>query len=284
MLNLKQLSKDYNVSQIHLGEIMGVSQSAVSLMMRGTQKIKYEHIEALIDKFGKETIDAYTVPDTPRRLRTQRTEAEVTIFQPDEVEEVKAEVAEEITECNAVIPYINKELVQRRDADIRAIVLNDSEELEHKKVHSFFSNVNYIQKVITAAMMPLFQPGDLLFVKFLPDNAKLISGAIYLLDTKTYGAMVRQVYVDGDTFRLHSMNPEFEELIVKRSEVFSISLVDKMLRSDFNMPSEIPDYIQMFQAKEKQTDELINELRKQNERMEAERARQDKLIEKLLDR
>ena len=54
MLNLKQLSKDYNVSQIHLGEIMGVSQSAVSLMMRGTQKIKYEHIEALIDKFGKE--------------------------------------------------------------------------------------------------------------------------------------------------------------------------------------------------------------------------------------
>ena len=284
MLELRALAQDLGISQTKIGEIMGVGQSAVSFMMRGAMQIKEEHIEALIDKFGKETIDAYTVPDTPRRLRTQRTEAEVTIFQPDEVEEIKAEVAEEITECNAVIPYINKELVQRRDADIRAIVLNDSEELEHKKVHSFFANVNYIQKVITAAMMPLFQPGDLLFVKFLPDNAKLISGAIYLLDTKTYGAMVRQVYVDGDTFRLHSMNPEFEELIVKRSEVFSISLVDKMLRSDFNMPSEIPDYIQMFQAKEKQTDELINELRKQNERMEAERARQDKLVEKLLER
>lgn len=284
MLELRALAQDLGISQTEIGEIMGVGQSAVSFMMRGAMRIKEEHIEALIDKFGKETIDAYTVPDKPRRLRTQRTEAEVTILQPDEVEEVKAEVVEEITECNAVIPYINKELVQSRNADIRQLVLNGSEELEHKRVHSFFSNVNYIQKVITAAMMPLFQPGDLLFVKFLPDNAKLISGAIYLLDTKTYGAMVRQVYVDGDTFRLHSMNPEFEELIVKRSEVFSISLVDKMLRSDFNMPSEIPDYIQMFQAKEKQTDELINELRKQNERMEAERARQDKLVEKLLER
>lgn len=118
MLELRALAQDLGISQTEIGEIMGVGQSAVSFMMRGAMRIKEEHIEALIDKFGKETIDAYTVPDKPRRLRTQRTEAEVTIFQPDEVEEIKAEVVEDL---QSVPINIYMEDMRKKDAEIYAL-------------------------------------------------------------------------------------------------------------------------------------------------------------------
>lgn len=283
MLQLKHLAKDYNVSQTKLGEIMGASQSAVSNMMRGTQKIKYEHLEALIAEFGKETIDAYTVPDTPRILQTQRTEAEVTIFQPDEVEEIRAEVAEEIIEAET-IPYVTKDQVQARNVNIRKLIKDNPDNLHRRTLSDLFGEVDYIQRVITAEMDPLFHSGDFLFIRFLPDEAKLVSGAIYIMDTRTYGTMVRQVYVDGETYLLKALNPEYEELRVQRQDIYSVGLVVNMLRSDFNIPPASADYNTLIAEKDKQINELIAELRKANERMEAERARQDKLIEKLLER
>lgn len=279
MLLLKKLAQDKGLSQTQLGEIMGVSQGAVSLMMRLAQDIKLEHYEALIAHFGKETIDAYTVPDTPRQIPTQVTEAEVTFYEPKVVEEVK----EEIIEAEA-IPYVTKDQVQARNVNIRKLIKDDPDTLHRRTLSDLFGEVDYIQRVITAEMEPLFHSGDFLFIRFLPDDAKLVSGAIYIMDTRTYGTMVRQVYVDGETYLLKALNPEYEELRVQRKDIYSVGLVVNMVRSDFNVPPAPADLNAIIEQKNMQINELIAELRKTNERMDAERARQDKLIERLLER
>jgi SOS-response transcriptional repressor LexA len=279
MLKLRNLAQDYEVSQKELGEIMGLPQSQVSNMMQGYRKIKNEHINALIAHFGKEVIDAYTVSDTPRQIPAQVTEAEVTFYEPKVVEEIK----EDILEAEA-IPYVTKDQVQARNVNIRKLIKDDPDTLHRRTLSDLFGEVDYIQRVITAEMDPLFHSGDFLFIRFLPDDAKLVSGAIYIMDTRTYGTMVRQVYVDGETYLLKALNPEYEELRVQRKDIYSVGLVVNMVRSDFNVPPASADLNAIIEQKNMQINELIAELRKANERMDAERARQDKLIERLLER
>lgn len=279
MLCIKELMTDKGVTQLQMGEILGMKQPSVSLLVRGGLAMKVEHIDKLIAHFGKETIDAYTVPDTPRQIPTQVTEAEVTFYEPKVVEEVK----EEIIEAEA-IPYVTKDQVQARNVNIRKLIKDDPDTLHRRTLSDLFGEVDYIQRVITAEMEPLFHSGDFLFIRFLPDDAKLVSGAIYIMDTRTYGTMVRQVYVDGETYLLKALNPEYEELRVQRKDIYSVGLVVNMVRSDFNVPPASADLNAIIEQKNMQINELIAELRKANERMDAERARQDKLIEKLLER
>jgi len=199
---------------------------------------------------------------------------------------------EECELCPAKLPYVKGELVQSRDVNIRELIQNDPHKLEYRSMKQMIGNPDYVQKVITEAMMPTFQPGDLLFIQFLPANAKIISGAIYLVDTTLYGAMVRQVFVEEDCYVLHSKNPEYKELTIVKKDIYSFALVLHSLRSDFKISSTVPDAISVFKRREDQLERLLTmneeamaEIRLQNERMAEERRRyderQDKLIEML---
>ena len=186
--------------------------------------------------------------------------------------------------CGNRLPYVKTEIVQDNDLSIKKLVLQKSHKLIQKTLLELIgNNVDYTQRVITSAMAPLFQPGDLLFVRFLPDNATPISGAIYLLDTKKHGAMVRQVYLQDGKYILHPINPDYLEIQLLPEDIFSIGLVVRSLRSDFNMPPGESDLRTTIQNKDKQMEQvlesnaqLINEMIKQNERM-------GKIVDKLVN-
>lgn len=191
MVDLKRLAFDKSLTQSALGYILQIPQPEVSKLINGRRDMTQAHLDLLSAHFGADVIAHYIIDDDAmdkyRKLRGKTVDA--TIIPAEIVEGIRDDVYNEhCPDCKAAVPYVSKDLVQSRNADIREMVLQQSPELQFKLIHELFANANYIQKVITSAMMPLFQPGDLLFVKFLPDNAKLISGAIYLLDTKTYGA------------------------------------------------------------------------------------------------
>ncbi len=315
MIDLKKLAFDNNLKQKDLGDILGLDQSQVSLMVNGRRDITPAHIDMLVAHFGGDVIEKYTVPDEVteifRNPTMRRTAA--TIIPAEVVDEIVGEHstmqrcgdtrALSIEECNelcpARLPYVKGEIVQSRDVDIRHLIESEPQKLEFRTMRQMIGNPNYVQKVITAAMMPLFQPGDMLFVQFLPEDAKIISGAIYLVDTRVYGAMVRQVYLeDNDVYTLHSLNPDFKELHLRRDEIYSISLVVRSLRSDFNMPKVAPDTAEAYKRRDEQIEQLLSmhrdamtEIRTQNERMAEERRRQDEerkaerdRLDKLIDR
>lgn len=298
MFDLKKFAEDAHLSQKEIGEIIGVEQPVVSGMMAGKRYVRMSHIEKLREVYG-DIVTQYTTEKTifPATMQSYPTSEAPQGQQLNDViipteDACVIEEGQCVVHCPAKLPYVKGELVQSRNVNIRQLVEEQSESLEFRSLRQLLGGeVDYFQKVITAAMMPLFQPGDLLFIRFLPEDAKLISGAIYLVDSKAYGAMVRQVYVDGEVLRLHSLNTDFVELVVHRDEVYGMGLVVRSMRSDFNMPSTLPDIQSMFKEREVQMqrmleaqDKLICEITEQNKRLERERERQDKLIERLIDR
>lgn len=322
MTDFQRFIKVNKLKQTQVAEYLGTSPQYVNQVANGKCALSDDKYELLAKsswdtsmltfpsyiKVPASVMSPYT-PDDTAAIRSQRSiieDAEI-IGEHSTMQRCGDTRAVSIEECNelcpAKLPYVKGEIVQSRDVDIRQLIESEPQKLEYRTMRQMIGNPNYVQKVITAAMMPLFQPGDMLFVQFLPDDAKIISGAIYLVDTRVYGAMVRQVYLeDDDVYTLHSLNPDFKELHLRRDEIYSISLVVRSLRSDFNMPKAAPDTTEAYKRRDEQIEQLLSmhrdamtEIRTQNERMAEERRRQDaeraaerirhdKLIERILNR
>jgi SOS-response transcriptional repressor LexA len=186
----------------------------------------------------------------------------------NDVEEVDAEV----------IPYVDTALARKRNFNIAKAINNDSELLKQRTLDELFAPISFIIKMHDNSMSDEIRQGDLLFVKFIPKDANIISGKIYLIDTNSYGTLVRQVYVNEDSFTLHAFNPSYEDIIITRDDIFNFCIVEHSLRSSFLIPDNTISTIAAESAK--QVSMLIAEAKEQSKRLDQERARQDKLLEK----
>lgn len=65
MIDIRTLIFDKKLNQRTLAQIIGCQQSEVSLFANRKRVMSDEQVQALISHFGKETIDAYTIPDNP---------------------------------------------------------------------------------------------------------------------------------------------------------------------------------------------------------------------------
>lgn len=186
----------------------------------------------------------------------------------NDVEEVDAEV----------IPYVDTALARKRNFNIAKAINNDSELLKQRTLDELFAPISFIIKMYDNSMTDEIRQGDMLFVKFIPKDANIISGKIYLIDTNSYGTLVRQVYVNEDSFTLHAFNPSYEDIIITRDDIFNFCIVEHSLRSSFLIPDNTISTIAAESAK--QVSMLIAEAKEQSKRLDQERARQDKLLEK----
>ncbi|MBR3912577.1 MAG: LexA family transcriptional regulator, partial [Alistipes sp.] len=251
MVNIKGIITDFNLTQTDIAKIMGEPQSVISTLANGKRKQTRQHIDALIAHFGQEVIDKYTLPADAYEPKVR--DAKVTIIDSEIIEEAKELGREEVRKqmgsdvlaiqcenahkgkCPATMPFVSNDIVQSRDIDIRNLVEKSPNELEQFTLSKVFKGVDYIQKVITEAMEPYYFPGDYLLVHFMPAQGDILSGATYLVDTKVYGAMLRKVYVCENGYTLKPHNPEFDEVFISRENVYSISIVVSMFRTNTNL-------------------------------------------------
>lgn len=276
MVNFKKLMFDKGLNQNDLAQIWGVSQSLVSKVIRGERNVPERYISALVEKFGPDVINKYTVSDV---------EVEVTHTTGD---------TDNIGEIMPV-PFIDKATAASPDVSIRDLVEEKAHTLEEFPFYKMVQGVDYIQTVITMAMAPRYLPGDYLFIRFR--NGQILSGKIYLVDTRLYGTMLRYVYIEGDGYRLKALNPEFKDVYVNNEDVYSISSVVLSVNTNTSLSSEI-NLAEMVKRRDEEVQavtstlntsinnvaELITELRKQNERLEVERERSNTYIDKLLNK
>ena len=101
MIDIRTLIFDNRLNQRTLAQIIGCQQSEVSLFANRKRVMNDEQVNALIEHFGKETIDAYTIPDDP--IGPKKQEATVTIFDTEVIEEIKEEVKEEVLKTTVVL-------------------------------------------------------------------------------------------------------------------------------------------------------------------------------------
>lgn len=254
---VKAIIDYYSLTQRKFAEIVDTAQMNISSLFSRGSKPSCELLSKILVAFPQ--IDA-------RWLLT----GEGKMIKEEENVQVVSVESEEL-------PYITNDIVQSRNIDIRDLLESNSERVLRRSLTDLIgTDVDYVQRVITSAMAPLFMPGDMLFIRFLPVDANLISGAIYLIDTKSYGAMVRQIYVEKDRYVLHSLNSDYTELCISRENIYSIGIVVKSLRADFNLPHDTHTSKEQMDKILDSNAKLIDELIKQNERS-------DKLINKIIN-
>lgn len=302
MLDIRRLLFDKGLSQRDLAELIGEHQSALSLLIQGKRNWLPRHTKALIEHFGEDVINSYTIPD--ENFKPQGKEATVTILTPEVVEDIKTEARDELRQEGDVIlsvPFVDKAIASSPDLNVRDLVQEKGHTFEEFPFYKMVKGVDYIQTVITMAMAPRYLPGDYLFIRFR--NGQVLSGKIYLVDTRIYGTMLRYVYIEDGGYTLKALNPEFKDVFVKNEDVYSISSVMLSVNTNTSLTSEV-NLAELVKNRDKQIatlsashqdllqaqaqvlrsqQELIQEMRKQGERLDEERAWSKELTQKALN-
>lgn len=186
-----------------------------------------------------------------------------------------AEVIEEI-------PYASKDIVEAREIDLQKEVLSGSTLLGTTSLSQILQRFDYIQPVISGDMSPFFKLGDLVFLRFLPADAELVDGEVYSIDTVKWGGRLRRVKIEGDgCYRLTATNKGYDDILLRREDIRSVAIVVHLLRTgcspSYSLLNDFESQSRNMSQVLNQQDELIAEIRKQNERNE-------KLIDYIIDR
>lgn len=280
-LDFKQLMWDKGLTQTQLAEIMGVQQTVISRFLNAKREPLAHHISALEEHFGKETIEAYSLPSVPFTPSTQ--EATVTILNPEMVEELKGELIEEVR-----AEEIKKTIVLTADI-IRDPEINIKQELKAGHLDEYAKPTQDILPVHTAKaytycddMEPEIRAGEPVLVQLLPKGIAITPGQMYFIDLPS-GAIIRYIMrEDGGKLYLKARNNSYGDMTVDRNDVQSLWLVRFILRSPRSMTNNETMLADMIERKDGHlsdmldtNNKLIDELCKRNERT-------DKMMDELL--
>lgn len=182
-----------------------------------------------------------------------------------EGEMIKSEVVSEENnvEDAVIVPFIDRSSARERNLSVRKI-LNTDQSLKQIQVDELFDPVDFYKKMHDDSMSETIQQGDYLFIKLLPRDANLVNGSIYMIDSKSYGILIRKVFVlDADTFDLIPINETYGKITIKRDDIIDFGAVVHLLRSSFHVPNGTIQSIASESTK--QVSSLIDEICKQNE-------------------
>lgn len=268
-VNIKQLMWDKGLTQTQLADIMGVNQSVISKFVLGKREPLSHHLEKLIERFGEESVKSYYVHQDLANPHVQ--EATISIYDKDMVEEIKGEIIEEES-----IPMLPAEVSTEPEVDIRGYIEEYGSELERVNPSEMLKHADLVEKILHTSMLPTFQPDDKVFIRFIPDKAKIVDGNTYYIDSKTYPTLIRRVKFEGENkLRLIAQNRQFGDIIMDRGDILNIGTIVGLLRMNFgNQYDEIEAVrrkkdehlermMDMLERKEDQQSKLIDFITKQ---------------------
>lgn len=278
MIHLKRLMFDKGLNQTELGKILGIDQSQVSLMVNGRRDIKQEHIDILIAKFGKEAIDAYTMPNnvadifkTPRSRQIQ-----ATIIPAEIVEEIQGENVPSNAATIELPPVIPDRIAMKPNFDVLEW-LEGSDAAHSSPILELAERLRRARGVFQVpnnAMAPTLCQGEYVFLEPFADGQEFTDGDIYIIDTKHRGMMVYTLWDDGDYILAKPENTiKYGELRIPKTHV--IRLYNIIFHGSTHLPAApMIDYKQLIEQKQQ-----IKDLQ---ERLDKERERYDNLIDRYL--
>lgn len=268
MLQLKKFMFAKSLTQNKIAEIINEPQSVVSLLVNEKRLLLPRHMESLISYFGAEEIEKYSIPD--EEYFAQRQNAVATIVPAEVVEEIK----EEVVQAESV-PILSEDLSTATDIDIRSYIDENGDELERINPSQLLQQADLAERVMRTSMLPTFAPGDIIFIRFMKDKAKLIDGETYYFDLKSLPTMIRKVKIEGDRLRLIAQNPNFGDIVTTRADIVSVAKIVGLLRMTFtDFYSDIDEarkqketqISNMIESHATQVDSLIKEISKFSER------------------
>lgn len=272
-LNFKQLMFDKNINQVGLAEILGISQSSMSKIVKGERSLQEHHLDKLIEKFGKDVVNNYYNHqnlETPSKM-----ESTIMIYDSETLEEIKQEIEEAES-----FPVLPEDVSTSPNTDILKYVEENGAELETINPNQLLlgAKVDVAERIKRTSMLPTFQPEDAVFIRFIKDKMKIVDGETYYLDCKNRPTMIRLVKFEPDgKLRLIAKNSQYGDIVIERSDVINIGVVVALFRMTFG------DQYSEIEAIRRENDDMARKREAQMERMldmmQTQSEQQSKLID-----
>lgn len=240
-VDIEGLMLDTNTSPKDIAKIIGED---IEYLRRCNNKLYPRHILKLQDRFGDALIDKYAKYSNV----------------------VEAEIIESF-------PIVPEAVIAEPNTNIEEVIEEDGSELEAISPNLLLSNmkVNVAEQIKGTSMLPTFQPNDWVFIRFLKDKMKIVSGKTYYLNCQNRPTMIRRVKFEGeDKLRLIAKNSQYDDIVICRSDIINIGNVVALFRTTFgDQYSELETLRREKDAerekKDSQIDKMLEMLGKQNE-------------------
>lgn len=261
MIDIRTLIFDKRLNQRTLAQIIGCQQSEVSLFANRKRVMNDEQVNALIEHFGKETIDAYTITDDP--IAPIKQEATVTIYDAEVIEEIKEEIKEEVLKKTVVI---TPDVLSDPEIDIKAEYKDGNLDEYKKPIQDLLPDNHMTVYTYCDDMDPEICSGEPVLVQLLPAGIGIIAGRMYFIDLPSGGIIRYIAKEENGKLHLKARNRNYGDMIVDREEVQSLSLVKLILHTPRAMSEADKSATELLETKDKHLDRLLDQLEKGGER------------------
>ena len=248
-MNVRQIREKLKITQAALADMCGVTSRTIQNWENG-QTIP-ESMLRLLEKISAEG-ETVSCNSEPNAIPIYGVQANIDngTLQPHDPEPIPANAE--------IIPIVPSEVSGEMGIDIRKYVEKNADELDSIDPTKLLKNPDIAEQVAGTSMLPTFAPGDVVFIKFLPDKAKIIDGKTYYFDLKTLPTMIRKVkFEQGDRLRLVAKNPAFADITINRCDILNIGRVIGMFRQTFG--DQYDEIEEVRRRKDGQIDKLIDQ-------------------------
>ncbi len=232
-------------------DIATIIDEDIEYLRRCNNRLYPRHILKLQDRFGDTLIDKYT------KYRNV----------------VEAEIIESF-------PIVPEAVIAEPNTNIEEVIEEDGSELEAISPNLLLSNmkVNVAEQIKGTSMLPTFQPNDWVFIRFLKDKMKIVSGKTYYLNCKNRPTMIRRVKFEGeDKLRLIAKNSQYDDIVICRSDIINIGNVVALFRMTFG--DQYSELEELRREKDQEREKKDSQIDKMLEMMQAQGEQQSKLID-----
>ena len=265
--DLKRFAFDYNLSQAALGRILGIDQSAVSMMVNGNRKFRNEHLTLLRAEYG-DCVDSYIIKEDTKQFFTapQSRQVTATIIPAEAVEDIRKEQYQEANSAVVIEqpPLVPDNIVRKPEVDILEWADNaDSEHTQNAfNIANILKRTRFIIKMNNSAMLPTLSQTDFLFLKPFADGSEIIDGEIYGIETRAWGILIRHLYNDGDYILARPKNTlEYGDIRIPKKEVRNkYHIVFRGSTHLSSTPNNEAEHIKQLQRQGEHITSLIDEV------------------------
>ena len=150
-------------------------------------------------------------------------------------------------------PVIPDELVRQTGTDIVEWMRDNANEVEKLMLSNIFPPYDLFYRVICDAMKPQVEKGDILALLCLKDKKKIINGECYMIDSHTYGFIIRRLYYKDGIYTCKSNQADLGVLDIPEEDVFNIFSISGLIRL------RVPSSADANEKKDRQIEELIQQ-------------------------
>ncbi len=247
-----------------LAEYLGVSSSMITQYLSGHRPLSAKKIEQILEH-----------PTWNKAPFLADKNGAEEVANSEVVEEIKEKI--EDVESFLIVPeVVNAE----PNANIEEVIEEDGTELEAISPNLLLSDmkVSVAEQIKGTSMLPTFQPNDWVFIRFLKDTMKIVSGKTYYLKCCNRPTMIRRVKFEGeDKLRLIAKNSEYDDIVICRSDIINIGNVVALFRMTFG--DQYSELEELRREKEAEREKKDAQMDKMLEMMDKQSEQQNKLID-----